>query len=757
MSYRDFEKLHFRASTKSRCSARKVQRRQRNLVAAMWGGSCPISMSPPTEKYDVFLSFRGEDTRDNFISHLSAELCRKNIKTFIDYRLDRGKEISPALYREIEQSMIYVIILSEHYASSTWCMDELTKILECKQIYGRDVIPVFYKVDPSNVRNQRESFEEAFIEHQQRFRDKVDTWKDALTQVAGLSGWDSQVTGPEHTLVTDIVEEILKKKKNRHRFLSNCEGTIGMDKHIEQIKSLLHLESPAVRIIGIWGMGGIGKTEIARAIYHRFATQFNSSSMILNVEQEIKRVGLSNIHNKYISELLEEDKLSSKLQCSYVQRLRQTKVLLVLDDVNTSNLTIKHSNFGQGSRIIMTSRDKHVLKNAISDEIYEVKEMCFQDSVQLFSLNAFKQNYPIKAYVDLSEKLVLNHAKRVPLVLKNLGLLLHGRTRDAWESELQKLQEFPDEDTFKVLKLSYDSLDDRQKNMFLDIACFYTGHLVNDVARTLDSCGFSADIGMDVLKDKGLIFISEGRIGMHYLIQKMGHEIVRWECVDDPRNRTRLWNPEEIYHVLKNKGTNAIRCIFLDVCKINKVQVHGKTFKKMSNLRIIQFYKPSGFWNDDSNVILPESLKSLPHTLVFLRWDNFSLKSLPLKFCPKNLVKLDMRGSNLEQLWEGDQDQVLPKLKRLDLSYSRKLTRVPDLSLCPNIEQIILSGCVRLVDIYSSSFLNKLNFLCLHDCVELRSLNLRRDGLSRSSGLVVLYGCVRLELVVLVESLYFLF
>jgi hypothetical protein len=160
----------------------------------MLSGSCPIAMSPPTEKYDVFLSFRGEDTRDNFISHLSAELYRKNIKTFIDYRLDRGKEISPALYTEIEQSMIYVIILSENYASSTWCMDELTKILECKQIYGRDVIPVFYKVDPSNVRNQRESFEEAFIEHQQRFGDKVDTWKGALTQVAGLSGWDSQVT-----------------------------------------------------------------------------------------------------------------------------------------------------------------------------------------------------------------------------------------------------------------------------------------------------------------------------------------------------------------------------------------------------------------------------------------------------------------------------------------------------------------------------------------------------------------------------------
>ena len=104
--------------------------------------------------------------------------------------------------------------------------------------------------------------------------------------------------------------------------------------------------------------------------------------------------------------------------------------------MNTSNLTIKHSNFGPGRRIIMTSRDKHVLKNAIAYEIYEVEEMCFQDSLQLFNLNVVKQNYLIKAYIDLSIKLVLNYAKRVPLALKNLGLLLHRRIRDAWESEL---------------------------------------------------------------------------------------------------------------------------------------------------------------------------------------------------------------------------------------------------------------------------------------------------------------------------------
>jgi hypothetical protein len=90
------------------------------------------------------------------------------------------------------------------------------------------------------------------------------------------------------------------------------------------------------------------------------------------------------------------------------------------------------------------------------------------------------------------------------------------------------------------------------------------------------------------------------------------------------------------------------------MCKIEKVQLHPETFKKMDNLRMIQFYKPYGF-SKDSNVILPKFLKNLPDDLKFLRWDSFPQKSLPLKFCPKNLVKLDMPHSHLEQLWEGEQ------------------------------------------------------------------------------------------------------
>jgi hypothetical protein len=360
---------------------------------------------------------------------------------------------------------------------------------------------------------------------------------------------------PEQKLIEDIAKDILRKLQLNCSIVSDYKGMIGIDKHIEQIQSLLHIESEVVQIVGIWGMGGIGKTTIATAIYKKLATQFSSSSIILNVQQEMERFGLHHVRSKYISELLGDDNRSSGLCFSYDRRLELTRVLLVLDDVNNSaelkDLIGIRCNYAPGSRIIVTSRDMQVLKNVDADGIYEVKEMNFHESLRLFCLNAFKQNYPVEDYADLTEK-ILNYAKGVPLALKVLGFLLCGRTKEAWESQLRKLDKLPENDIFKVLKLSYEGLDEEQKDIFLDIACFYRGHLENVVAQTLDSCGFSAHIGMDVLKDRCLISISEGRIVMHDLIQEMGHEIVRKECVNDPGKRSRLWKHGEIYKVLRN-------------------------------------------------------------------------------------------------------------------------------------------------------------------------------------------------------------
>lgn len=155
----------------------------------------PASPDPSEvkKKDDVFLSFRGEDTRNNFTAHLFAALTQKGIYTFLDdYKLERGKTISPELVKAIEGSICSVIILSRNYASSTWCLDELFKILDCMKTMGQIVLPVFYHVDPTHVRKKTESFREAFSKHEQDFRDSVERvqrWRTALTEVANLAGW----------------------------------------------------------------------------------------------------------------------------------------------------------------------------------------------------------------------------------------------------------------------------------------------------------------------------------------------------------------------------------------------------------------------------------------------------------------------------------------------------------------------------------------------------------------------------------------
>ena len=140
--------------------------------------------------YDVFLSFRGEDTRNGFTSNLNGILRHNGINTFMDDKLQRGENISTELLEAIESSRISIIIFSKNYASSTWCLDELVKILECKN-NGQVVLPVFYKVDPSDVRNQNGKFGESFTKHEEKFKDdkeKVQRWRTALKEASNISG-----------------------------------------------------------------------------------------------------------------------------------------------------------------------------------------------------------------------------------------------------------------------------------------------------------------------------------------------------------------------------------------------------------------------------------------------------------------------------------------------------------------------------------------------------------------------------------------
>ena len=152
--------------------------------------SSPSSSSTLRWKYEVFLSFRGKDTRNSFTDHLYNALVKKGIFTFRDdEELERGEPISKELPKAIAESRVAIVILSKRYASSTWCLDELAKILKCKKEMGLIVLPVFHYVRPSDVRDQKGSFKKDFAKHEADNTPQVKTWRDAFTEVASFSGW----------------------------------------------------------------------------------------------------------------------------------------------------------------------------------------------------------------------------------------------------------------------------------------------------------------------------------------------------------------------------------------------------------------------------------------------------------------------------------------------------------------------------------------------------------------------------------------
>ncbi|KAG2664265.1 hypothetical protein I3760_16G073100 [Carya illinoinensis] len=363
--------------------------------------------------YDVFLSFRGEDTRQNFTAHLHQALDRKKINTYIDYKLPRGEEISEELLKAIESSRISIVVLSKNYASSTWCLDELMKILECKKIKQQKVLPVFYDVNPTEVRHQREGFGKALAKLKERFKDesKVERWKATLTEVAGLSGFTlGDRTEPE--FIQEIVREVSRLVK--HKYLNDVANhPVGMESRVQDVHNKLQsVGMNDTRILGIYGCGGIGKTNLAKEIYNTFIDKFENCCFLANVRETSKReYGLIQLQEKLLCEILGDSSLKVRNVDEGIGLIKEMlwskKVLLVLDDLDQSvkvkTLLGGCDWFGLGSIIIITTRDEHLLTSNNVHLRYKVKELDHDEALQLFCWNAFQNKNPNHDFVELTE------------------------------------------------------------------------------------------------------------------------------------------------------------------------------------------------------------------------------------------------------------------------------------------------------------------------------------------------------------------
>ncbi|CAF1710360.1 unnamed protein product [Brassica napus] len=363
---------------------RKSRSHQENKTMASSSLTLP---SPPSSLprnwiHHAFPSFHGADVHENFLSHLVKEFRSKAIDLFIDNdNIERSKSIGPALIEAIRGSRIAIVLLSKNYASSTWCLNELVEIIKCKEEFGQTVMPLFYKVDPTDVKKQTGDFGKVFKKTcKGKQREEIRRWKHALMEVAQIAGFPSKNGKTEVEMIAAIVTDVLNKL-NLSAPCSDFDSLVGMESHMTIMGPLLRLDFDEVRKIGILGPPGIGKTAIARSLFIRYSQDFQLSVFIDNIKTKYAIPASSDdysaklyLQEQFMSQLTNEKDIKIPHLGVVKDRLKDKKVLIVLDDVDNLVQLEAMANetlwFGPGSRIIITTQDHRVLKSSRINHIH---------------------------------------------------------------------------------------------------------------------------------------------------------------------------------------------------------------------------------------------------------------------------------------------------------------------------------------------------------------------------------------------------
>ena len=358
-------------------------------------------------------------------------------------------------------------------------------------------------------------------------------------------------------LVKRVIEDVLVRLGRPS--LHVADMPVDLERRVADVLQRLSEQPPgSPAVLGLHGMGGIGKTTLAKAVFNALHSEFAGCSCFLEVGSETNQAALHHLQRHMLKELcgVEREIISVDAgKAELERRLRGSTVLLVIDDIwferQRDALLVP---LGAGSRVILTTRNAQLLRSSSHPGILSqpVGLLDSQAALELFSWHAFLAKEPPSRYSELAAKAV-KYCEGLPLTLTVLGTYLWDQPDAvAWEAALKKLRAAhsltrgrPEQDQlWGKLRLSYDALGAPEQQMFLDIACCMLGRQVSTV---LPAWGPGAHTALRNLVGRSLVIMDDSdQLKMNEQLRNMAREIVVTENRQAPALRSRIWMPEAL-------------------------------------------------------------------------------------------------------------------------------------------------------------------------------------------------------------------
>ncbi|KAH9319536.1 hypothetical protein KI387_021305, partial [Taxus chinensis] len=661
-------------------------------------------------KYQVFLIYRGSDVKETLVDHLFKSLGEAGVKV-AEIDLDKHKtDLEGILFTEQarEDTTIRIPILSMNVKQPLLSLKQLLRKHRPKFLLR----PLFYDEEPiQNIQNLHGDLPRYDL-------DISASSRGALPQESLYTEWSWSLENSRNAQqVKRIVFDILQMLNILPLH------AVAMEKNIAGLMENLNMDSEdSVVTVAICGIGGVGKTTLAKALFNKIGSRFQACSFVPNPQAteicKLQEQILRDLSRQDISvKNVEHGKALMKTHLASIQ------ALVILDGIDCpiwQEEAFSAEWLAPGSRLILTSRDHQLFAHIQEDRIYQMGGLENEHGIELLSWHAFLRSYPDDGYRDMSKRIV-NACHGIPLLLEVVGASLYGKKgMRCWDESIKYLEST--EDICKGLSVSYLNLDFQEREIFLDIVCFFSAkENIETTSSYWEASGFTPYTALESLILKCLIRVDDRKqFIVHDYVQDMGRAMVVEESPYMGK-RSRLWKPEDAVQVIKSGlGTESVRAIYISGAENNNIILQAERLAPMSKLQLL--------WMDGEIV---GDFRKLPPDLIWLRWNSCPLRCLPSEWSMERVAVLDLSSmvegppSELRELWnESSCKGFYKNLKVLRLNFTQYLAKLPDMSNCTSLSMLDLQQCSKLRNLPNSfSFhLGGLKCLNLSGCRNLEEL-----------------------------------